>query len=85
MVSVNTCDTYIMEERHKIWLRELSKSFILKSLFNKKQPNLLEWNVQKQVNFILFSYHWEMLWLSPQNISKYFFTNIVFKYKVLTN
>ena len=46
--------TWIMEERHKNWSRELSKSFIVKSPFIKK-PNLLHWKTQSK--WTLFSFY----------------------------
>ena len=37
-----------MEERHKYWSRELSKSFIFKILSNKKLPDLLRWKAHSK-------------------------------------
>ena len=59
----------------------MSKSFILKSPSNKKQPNLLHWKAQKQMNFILIPYHWETLFQPYKNILEIFFPSLSFTWK----
>ena len=69
-----------MEERHKNWSRKLSKSFILKSPSNKRQPNLLHWKAHSKWAFSLST----LLRNTVPNSQKYFesfFPSLPFAWK----